>query len=85
LNLFFQELDSLLFGLVVRPALALKGPRTVLEELFLQTVEYRGLQSMFLAQIGNRHFIQQVPPEDGNLFFSCVVLSLFSHVPSPLS
>jgi len=40
----------LLFGLVVRPALALKGRRTVLEELFLPTVEHRWLQPMFLTQ-----------------------------------
>jgi hypothetical protein len=27
-----------------------------------ELLEHRWLQSMFLAQIGNRHFIQQVPP-----------------------
>jgi hypothetical protein len=41
LNPFFQELDPLLFDLLVRPALALKGSGTVLEELFLPTVEPR--------------------------------------------
>src|SRR6266576_6618310 len=79
LDLLFQKLDPLLFSLVIRPAPTLKGSRTVLEELFLPTVEHRWLQSMFLAQIGNRHFIQQVPPQDGNLLFSGVVLSLSSH------
>jgi hypothetical protein len=54
LNLFFQELDSLLFGLVVRPALALKDSSTVLEKFFLPTLEHRWLQPVFLAQIGNR-------------------------------
>jgi hypothetical protein len=62
LDLLFQKFDPLLFGLVVRPALALKGSRTVLEELFLPPVEHRWLQPQFLTQIGNRHFIQQVPP-----------------------
>ena len=85
LDLFFQELDALLFGLVVRSALAWKGGSAILEELFLPTVEHRGLQPMFLAQIGNRHFIQQVPPQDGNLLFPGVMLSFFFHASSPLS
>gem|GEM_PF-3791407 len=85
LDLLLQELDPLLFGLLVRAALALEGSRPVLEELFLPTVEYRWLQSQFITQIGNRHFIQQVPPQDGNLLFSGVVLSLFSLASSPLS
>jgi hypothetical protein len=55
----------------------LKGGSAILEELFLPTVEHRGLQPMFLAQIGNRHFIQQVPPQDGNLLFPGVMLSFF--------
>ena len=80
LNLLFQELDPLLFPLMVRPALTLKGGGAILEELFLPTVEHRGLQSMLLTQIRNRHFIQQVPPQNGNLLLRSVVLSLFSHV-----
>src|SRR2546426_12811680 len=48
-------------GLVVRTALGLEGSRPVLEELFLPTVEHRWLQPQFLTQIGNRHFIQQMP------------------------
>src|ERR1700688_796476 len=85
LDLLLQELDPLLFGLVVLTALALEGGSTVLKELFLPTVEYRWLQPQFLTQIGNRHFVQQVPSQDGNLLFSGVVLSLFSHASSPLS
>src|SRR6516225_9488676 len=54
-------------------------------QVSLPTVEHRWLQPMFLTQIRNRHFIQQVPPEDNNLLFPSVVLSLFSHAPSPLS
>src|SRR5882762_10198904 len=85
LDLLLQELDPLLFGLMVRAALAREGRSAILEELFLPTIEYRWLQSQFITQIGNRHFIQQVPPQDGNLLFSGVVLSLFSHASSPLS
>jgi hypothetical protein len=40
LDLLLQELDPLLFGLVVRAALALEGGSAVLEELFLPAVEY---------------------------------------------
>src|SRR5580700_5131895 len=84
-DLLFQELDPLLFTLAVRPALALEGGRAILEELFLPAVEHRRLQSMLLTKIRNRHFIQQVPSQDGNLLFSGVVLSPFSHTSSPLS
>jgi hypothetical protein len=85
LDLLFQKFNPLLFGLVVRTTLALEGSSTVLKELFLPTVEHRWLQTQFLTQIGNRHFVQQVPSQDGNLLFSSVVLSLFSHASSPLS
>src|SRR5437899_12201760 len=70
---------------MVRAALARGGRSAILEELFLPTIEYRWLQSQFITQIGNRHFIQQVPPQDGHLLFPGVVLSLFSHASSPLS
>jgi hypothetical protein len=79
-NLLFQELDPFFFSLMVQAALALEGGCAILEELFLPTVEHRGLQPIFLAQIGYRHFVQQVPPQDGNLLFRSIVLSLFSHV-----
>jgi hypothetical protein len=50
-----------------------------------KALEYRRLQSMLLTQIRKRHIIEQVPPEDGNLLFRSVVLSLFSHASSPPS
>ena len=62
---------------MVRAALALEGGCAVLEELFLPAVGYRRLQPQFLTQIGNWHFVQQVPSQDGNLLFSRVMLSLF--------
>jgi hypothetical protein len=54
---------------MVRTAVAVKGRRPVLEELFLPAVEHRWLQPQFLAQIRYRHFIQQVPSQDGDLLF----------------
>jgi hypothetical protein len=56
---------ELLFTLMVGSVLALESGRAILEELFQPTVEYRWLQSILLTQIRNRHFIQQVRPEDG--------------------
>ena len=38
-DLLFQELDPLLFTLVVLPALALEGSRAILEELLLPAVD----------------------------------------------
>jgi hypothetical protein len=49
LDLLLQKLDPLLFGLVVRPALALEGGSTILKELFLPTVEHRWLQPQFIT------------------------------------
>jgi hypothetical protein len=49
LDLLLQELDPLLFGLVGRAALSLESGRPVLEELFLPTVEHRGLQPQFIT------------------------------------
>jgi hypothetical protein len=51
LDLLFQELDPLLFPLLVGSALALEGRRTVFEALFLPTVEHCRLQSVLLAEI----------------------------------
>jgi hypothetical protein len=51
----------------------------------LPTVEHCWLQTQFITQIRNRHLIQQVPSQNGDLLFRGVVFSLFSHVSSPLS
>jgi hypothetical protein len=85
LDLLLQELDPLLFGLLVRAALAREGRSPVLEEIFLPTVENCWLQPQFITQIRYWHFIQQVSSQDGNLLFSGVVFSFFSHASSPLS
>src|ERR1035437_7926004 len=49
LDLLLQEHDPLLFGLVVRTALALEDGGTVLKELFLPAVEHRWRQPQFLT------------------------------------
>jgi hypothetical protein len=41
LDLLLQELDPLLFGLMVRAALARESRSAILEELFLPTIEPR--------------------------------------------
>src|SRR5262245_26938542 len=83
LDLLFQKLDTLLLGLMVGTAFALEGRGSVLKELLLPTVEHRRLQAQFIAELGNRHLIEQMPSENGYLLFSGVVLSFFSHASSP--
>ena len=49
LNLFLQELDAFLLGLVVGAGFGLEGRGPVLEELLLPAVEYRRLQPQVVA------------------------------------
>jgi hypothetical protein len=58
---------------------------SVLEKLLLPAVKHRRLQAQFFTQIRNRHFVQKMPPQNGNLFFSSVVLTLFPDTFAPLS
>jgi hypothetical protein len=77
LDLLLQELDPLLFGLMVRSALARKGRGAILEELFLPTTEFRWLQSQFIAEISK-------PALSGvvlSLFFSCVPSVILTEEP----
>ena len=87
LHLLLQELNPflLLLHLAVGTLLCLKGRRSVLEELLLPTLEHRRPQARFLTQIRDWHFIQQMPPQNGNLLFSTVMLSSFPHTFAPLS
>ena len=76
--------DSLLVrGVVGWPSL-LEGSRPVLEKLLLPPVEDRGLQAEFVAELRNGLLLQQMPPEDGDLFFGRVALPLLLHAFSPL-
>src|SRR5712691_3222110 len=71
--------------LAVGTLLSLEGSRSVLEELLLPAVEHRRLQAQFFTQIRNWHLVQKVPPQNGNLLLSSVVLALFPHTFAPLS
>src|SRR5215472_4154258 len=84
LDLLLQVGDPLLVGGVVRPRFLLEGGRSVLEELFLPAVEDRGLQAEFIAELRDRLVLQQMPPQDGDLLFRRVVLSLLLQAFSPL-
>ncbi len=48
-------------------ALPLEGGRAVLEELLLPLVELGRLDVVLVAQVGDRHAIDQVPLDDGHL------------------
>ena len=85
LDLLLQIGDPLLLGGVVGWPLLLEGSRPVLEELLLPPVEYRGLQPQLVAQLRNRHLLNKMPSEDGDLFLCCVVLPFLLHAFSPLS
>ena len=87
------EPDDGLFLPVLQPEIAgnpasrflFEGGRAVLEELLLPAVEDRGLQVEFIAELRDRHLLQQMPPQDGDLLFRCVVLPLLLHAFARLS
>ena len=85
LDLLFQEGDALLLGLMIGAALGLEGGGPVLEEFLLPPLEYRRLQTQLVTELRDRFLLQQMPPQDGDLFFSGVMLSWFLHAFSPLS
>src|SRR5262245_56573392 len=85
LDPLLQVLDPFLFGVVVSAAFSLEGGAPVLKELFLPAVEHRWLEPQLVTELGDRLLFQKMAPENGDLFFSCVVLSCFLHACSPLS
>src|SRR5260370_5017347 len=85
LDLLLQIGDSFLFRLMVGPSSLLESRRSVLEELLLPAVEHGWLESPFVTQIRDRHSFHQMPPENGDLLFRRVVLSLLLHLFAPLS
>jgi len=84
LDLLLQVRDSLLLGGVVGRRLLLEGRRPVLEELFLPSVEDRGLQAQFIAELRDGLLVQLMPSQDGDFLFRRVVLPLLPHTFSPL-
>ena len=86
LDLPFQILDALLLGLLLGAGLILKGSGSVLEELLLPPVEGCWLEAQLFAELGDRLLVQQMPPQDGDLFVGGVVLPcLYSIVISTTS
>jgi hypothetical protein len=73
------------FSLVIGAAFGLEGGGPVLAEFFLPTVEHRRLQSQLVTELGDWLLLQQMPPQNGGLLFSGVILSWFLHAFSPLS
>jgi len=69
LQLLFQtgHLPRQLYHRAVCPAF--EHGRTALEQLLLPGIEHSRLQLVFVTQIGYRHMLQQVPPQDGYLLF----------------
>jgi len=63
----------------------LEGSGPVLEELLLPAIEHRRLEPLFDAQLRNRHLLNKIPSEDGDLLLSFVVLPLLLHAFAPLS
>ena len=85
LDLLLQVRNALLLGLVIGAAFGLEGGGPVFEEFLLPTVEHRWLQSQLVTELRDRLLLQQMPPEDGDLLISGVMLSWFLHAFSPLS
>jgi hypothetical protein len=85
LDLFLQVCNPLLVSGMVGWPFLLEGSSPVFEEFLLPTVEHRWLQLQLVTELGDRLLFQQMPPQDGDLLFSGVMLSWFLHAFSPLS
>jgi hypothetical protein len=85
LDFLLQPGDAFLLGGTAVAGLGLEGGGAVLKEFFLPAIEYRRLQSEFVAELRDRLVLDQMPPQNGDLLFGCVVLSLFPHASSPLA
>src|SRR5215472_18782965 len=81
LHLLLQELNPLLLvrNLPSRTLFRFKCRRAILEELLLPTVENRGLQPLFFAELGNRHLVDEMASEDSHFLCSRVMLTFVFH------
>ena len=57
-------------------------PDGVVVLYMLPALEHRGFQAQLIAQLGNPIPVQQMPSQNGDLFFSAVMLSFFFHASS---
>src|SRR5262249_54270430 len=85
LDLFLQELDTVLLGLMIGAGLCLKRRGPVLKEFLLPAVEHRRLQPQLVTELGHRLLLQQMSPQNGDFLFSRVMLPCLLHEFSPLS
>ncbi len=85
LDLLLQPLDPFLFGLAMAAVLSLEGSGSILKEFFLPAVEHRRLQRQLVAELRDRLLVHEMPPQDGDLLFGCVLLSCFFHAFPPLA
>jgi len=83
LQLGLQGCDPLFVSLTLPVGLFPEGCGPILKELFQPAVKDGGLQSLFLAKVGYRYFLNQMPAKDGNLLVRGVMLAMLDHgVPS---
>src|SRR5262244_223500 len=79
LELVAQRGDGPLEVALRRGILALKGGRSVLEELLLPEVEQRGRELMLVAEVRDGDVVDQMAPEDGDLLDGRRVLPGLPH------
>ena len=84
-DFLLQPRDAFLLGLATAAILGLESGGAVFKEFFLPTVENRRLKYQLVAELRDRLVVNQMPPQNGDLLFGCVVLSLLSHASSPLA
>jgi hypothetical protein len=74
-------LDFVVLGLLDGLALSAvgEGEMAILEELFEPVVELVGVELQFIAEIGHRNLVDEVPLEDGDLFMIGEMTTLLVH------
>ena len=85
LDFLLQPRDAFLLGGTAVAGLGLEGGGAVLKEFFLPAVEYRRLRGEFVADLRDRLVLDQMAPQNADLLFGCVVLSLLPHASSPFA
>ena len=85
LDFLLQPRDAFLLGLATAAVVGLESGGAVFKELFLPAVENRRLKRQPVAELRDRLVVDQMPPQNSDLLFGCVVLSLLLHASSPLA
>src|SRR5262245_33378043 len=79
LQLVAQRRDSPQVRLLRCPALTLESRCTVLEEELLPSVKDRWRKLVLITDVGDRHVIDQMAPQDGDLLSRGVTFARLSH------